>query len=578
MKNMLSGKIQTRQIMTAITILLLLFFPLKVRAIDLNSSCYTSGNPYYNSGYGGQCTAFAWGRACESTGTSLQFNIQAYPSAKYWYIYEPIESLSLTVGTVVQSNSIAVWEGDSVNEYGHVAYVERVEAGYVYFNEANVDTYCGNNCNWWGGGYDGYEKSLTISQFEHRGTGIGTILGYIYLDENSTPSTGRVDVSDGVDITPSTVKVGENYEISFDLKEFQDGYKYFYGVEVWLQDSAGNDIRRIKKWFDSDDTDFSPNETKSYTVSGDSDAPVDSEGWYQIAIKGRVGAEGEDRFTFDIVSGSGGVNPKSFYAEAGSISHFPEGYFDSATCDSFSGWTKDPDTTAPIDVHFYADGPSGTGTFIGGTSANIYRGDLLYSDKNHGFSFPAPESLKDGQTHQIYVYALDDQGGTNPLLTNSPQSIQCAPVNQVPVGYFESASCNALVGWTKDPDTTTAIDVHFYADGPSGTGTFIGGTSADIYRGDLLYDDKDHGFSFALPDSLNDGVGHQVYAYALDSNGGENPLLTNSPKTVQCGLTADQLAAVMSVIENVILADDDEEEPSKGWLPAILKLLLLNKE
>ncbi|MCI5122684.1 MAG: hypothetical protein D3908_16160, partial [Candidatus Electrothrix sp. AUS4] len=72
----------------------------------------------------------------------------------------------------------------------------------------------------------------------------------------------------------------------------------------------------------------------------------------------------------------------------------------------------------------------------------------------------------------------------------------------------------------------------------------------------------------------NDGVGHQVYAYAIDSDGGRNPLLTNSPKTVQCGLTVDQLVAAMSVIENIIFADDTVE--NKGWLPAILKMLLLN--
>ncbi|MCI5133877.1 MAG: DUF2974 domain-containing protein [Candidatus Electrothrix sp. AW2] len=146
--------------------------------------------------------------------------------------------------------------------------------------------------------------------------------------------------------------------------------------------------------------------------------------------------------------------------------------------------------------------------------------------------------------------------------------------NNPPVGYFDSATCTSFSGWAKDPDTTDPISVHFYADGPSGTGVFIGGISADLYRGDLPYGDKNHGFSFAFPDSLNDGVEHQVYAYAIDSEGGENPLLTNSPKTVKCGLTADQLVAVISLIENVILADDEEEK--KGWLPAIFKLLLLN--
>ncbi len=149
-----------------------------------------------------------------------------------------------------------------------------------------------------------------------------------------------------------------------------------------------------------------------------------------------------------------------------------------------------------------------------------------------------------------------------------------SPVSQEPEGSFESANCSAFSGWAKDPDTTAPIDVHFYADGPSGTGTYIGSTLANIYRDDLSYSDKNHGFSFALPDSLNDGGEHQIYVYAIDSNGGENPLLAHSPRIIRCGLTAVQLMAVISVIENVILTDDEEE--NKGWLPAILKMLLLN--
>jgi hypothetical protein len=128
-----------------------------------------------------------------------------------------------------------------------------------------------------------------------------------------------------------------------------------------------------------------------------------------------------------------------------------------------------------------------------------------------------------------------------------------------PVGSFDSATCDSLSGWTKDPDTASPISVHFYKDGPAGTGTYLGSTLADIYRGDLSYADKNHGFSFALPDSLNDGVEHQVYAYAIDSAGGTNPLLINSPKIVQCGLTPDQLTAVMSVINDIIMEDVDSD-------------------
>ncbi len=154
-----------------------------------------------------------------------------------------------------------------------------------------------------------------------------------------------------------------------------------------------------------------------------------------------------------------------------------------------------------------------------------------------------------------YSSYLNLIGQRNHLSNLDKSGMATRYANNVPIGSFDSATCDSLSGWTKDPDTASPISVHFYKDGPAGTGTFIGSILADSYRGDLSYADKNHGFSFALPDSLNDGVEHQVYAYAIDSAGGTNPLLTNSPKIVQCGLTPDQLTAVMSVINDIIMED-----------------------
>jgi surface antigen len=159
---------------------------------NLSSLSYSTNNPYYNSGYGGECTAFAWGRAQEKMGISLKFNTKDYPDAKYWWEYGPVSLLKLTVGQIVKDNCIAVWAGDESNTHGHVAYVERVENEIVYFNEANIDTYKT------GGGYDGCLKSLSVSSFENRGTGVGKILGYIYLGSFGIPDTGQANCYDDV--------------------------------------------------------------------------------------------------------------------------------------------------------------------------------------------------------------------------------------------------------------------------------------------------------------------------------------------------------------------------------------------
>ena len=114
-------------------------------ALNLNNKCYKSINPYFKSGYGGQCTAFAWGRTCEKKGIKLIFNNKSYPSAKYWYLYGPVSSLNIEKGNIPKKDSIAVWEGDTINLHGHVAYVEKVSESRIWFNEANVDTLVPDN-------------------------------------------------------------------------------------------------------------------------------------------------------------------------------------------------------------------------------------------------------------------------------------------------------------------------------------------------------------------------------------------------------------------------------------------------
>jgi len=150
--------------------------------VDLKSKYYTTENPFYLSGYGGQCTAFAWGRAYEKTGIKIEISgIGKYPSAKYWYLNKPAESLSLEMSKTARSNSIAVWEGDEGNPYGHVAFVERVEGNTIYYNEANV-----SNFTMTGGGYHGKEENMPITQFESRGAGVGSLLGYIHLNNKQS--------------------------------------------------------------------------------------------------------------------------------------------------------------------------------------------------------------------------------------------------------------------------------------------------------------------------------------------------------------------------------------------------------
>ncbi len=116
----------------------------------------------------------------------------------------------------------------------------------------------------------------------------------------------------------------------------------------------------------------------------------------------------------------------------------PKGYHDSSTCTLTYGWACDTDNyNQAIDIHFYKDGPAGTGTFIGSANANLPReaavGAECGGNSDHGFTFNTPDSLKDGVSHTIYVYALNiGAGTTNPLLGDSHRTITCAAAIPTP--------------------------------------------------------------------------------------------------------------------------------------------------
>jgi len=129
-------------------------------------------------------------------------------------------------------------------------------------------------------------------------------------------------------------------------------------------------------------------------------------------------------------------SPLVTFADGGSS---PVGFLDSASCTSFEGWAYDADdSNTSIGIHFYTDINS-VHTFLDSTTANGARADVNASQNisgDHGFSFPVPSSLKDGQPHLIYAYGIDLSGGSNTLLSNSPLQISgCTngnPINTAP--------------------------------------------------------------------------------------------------------------------------------------------------
>ena len=110
----------------------------------------------------------------------------------------------------------------------------------------------------------------------------------------------------------------------------------------------------------------------------------------------------------------------------------PYGNHDEATCTLLRGWACDPDNFAgAVDIHFYADAPAWQGgRFIGETTASVTReagvaGVCGNRTRAHGFSWPLPGSVKDGQVHRIYAHAINIGGGNNPLIGNTGRAVNC---------------------------------------------------------------------------------------------------------------------------------------------------------
>lgn len=121
----------------------------------------------------------------------------------------------------------------------------------------------------------------------------------------------------------------------------------------------------------------------------------------------------------------------------------PHGWLDVIDADGIArGWACDPDDfSAPLTIHLYADGPAGSGSFVGSAVAGEQRepavGDACGGYRLHGFSYRIPDHLRDNGSHTLYAYALNIGSGNHRLLAGSPLTfllLRPTPTNPFPHG------------------------------------------------------------------------------------------------------------------------------------------------
>ncbi|MCY1059240.1 M23 family metallopeptidase [Nannocystis sp. SCPEA4] len=150
-------------------------------------------------------------------------------------------------------------------------------------------------------------------------------------------------------------------------------------------------------------------------------------------------------------------------------------------------------------------------------------GDCSQGAHLHLTMAPAVDGVFQGTTVDPHAYIIE--------------RLEC---NIAPIGYLDDAGCEHITGWSQDPTAPDAvIPTHLYFNGPAGDPDAIGlAVDADVVRDDLCMaiGSCQHGFEMPTPLAVQDGQPHNVHAYGIDTQGGHNPELGSSPRTLMCPL------------------------------------------
>lgn len=166
-----------------------------------NSYYYSSANPYY-PGFIGQCTWYAYGRACEiraERGESAPTRIPG-DAGEWWQ-----KNINNGYYSYGQTPSLGAWAcySGGPEGWGHVAVVERIDGSGVYVSESN------------------YAESFNYNREIHEEIN-QTFLGYIYVcgkPSSSTTAPSTEPATEPADETTAPTEaptVLQKYTVSFD--------------------------------------------------------------------------------------------------------------------------------------------------------------------------------------------------------------------------------------------------------------------------------------------------------------------------------------------------------------------------
>ncbi len=178
------------------------------------------------------------------------------------------------------------------------------------------------------------------------------------------------------------------------------------------------------------------------------------------------------------------------------------------------GWAADPDTSAPVQVHFYV-GSQGNVALAADERADI---GLAYPNLGARHGFDVRLSVAPGSNERVCAYAINSAGrGANTL-------ISCTYVTALsgsPVGYLDSVSAAegglTVRGWGVDPDTLDPLKLRVTVDSTVST------MPANANRSDLSAVLLSHGTNRGFDKKIDVTPGvHRVCVTAINVGSGND--------------------------------------------------------
>lgn len=193
----------------------------------------------------------------------------------------------------------------------------------------------------------------------------------------------------------------------------------------------------------------------------------------------------------------------------------------SGTKATVSGWTIDPDTASPIEVHLYV-GSNGKAIRADKDRPDIGAANPGYGNA-HGFSEQVDVPVG---TTNVCAYGINNGAGGHTLLGCKSVTVSPPVVDngRAPFGNFEGVSASAgavnVSGWAIDPDTTEPSPVHIYVD--SASAAYV----ANKARPDVAAAYPGTGTNRGFSERITVGAGqHNICVYAINTGPGGHTFL-----------------------------------------------------